>query len=77
MPGSSGPELHGSERAWGRPILHIRGWPLPHKVVAAVREALRRAGLISTDYAGHSFRIGAATTAAQKGVQDSLIKTLG
>ena len=31
----------------------------------------------STDYAGHSFRIGAATTTACRGIQDSTIKMLG
>ena len=47
------------------------------RFVQAVRSALDRIGLISSNYAGHSFRIGAATTAAQRGVQDVLIKTLG
>ena len=34
------------------------------KFVVGVRSALSEAGLIARDYAGHSFRIGAATTAA-------------
>lgn len=45
--------------------------------VVAVRQALSEGGLDSRNYAGHSFRIGAATTAARQGLQDSLIKTLG
>ena len=47
------------------------------RFVAAVRTALTAAGLDCSQYAGHSFRIGAATTAAANGLQDSLIKTLG
>ena len=45
--------------------------------VRGVRAALSEAGYVAKDYAGHSFRIGAATTAAEHGIQDSLIKTLG
>ena len=47
------------------------------RFVVAVGEALERAGLDQANYCGHSFRIGAATTAAAKGMEDSLIKTLG
>ena len=47
------------------------------RLVEEVRQALGKAGLDPTKYCGHSFRIGAATTAAEKGMEDSLIKTLG
>ena len=47
------------------------------KLVVNLRAALTEAGLNPKDYAGHSFRIGAATTAHIKGVEDSTIMTLG
>ena len=46
------------------------------KFVVHVRLALSAAGLMATNYAGHSFLIGAATTAARCGIQDALIKML-
>jgi len=42
-----------------------------------VRAALSVLGYDSSVYAGHSFRIGAATTAAEQGIEDSVIKMLG
>ena len=47
------------------------------KLVASVRQALQGAGMDPSNYSGHSFRIGAATTAAQAGLEDSVIKMLG
>ena len=41
------------------------------------RHILSVIGLPQQQYAGHSFRIGAATTAALAGVEDSMIQTLG
>ena len=46
-------------------------------LVAAMWSALDKAGMDSQKYAGHSFCIGAASTAARCSMQDSLIKTLG
>ena len=54
----------------GRPLTRNR-------FVTAVREALTAAGVEKSKYCGHSFRIGAATTAAKRGVEDCIIKTLG
>ena len=45
--------------------------------VSSVRSALEKVGLDQSAYCGHSFRIGAATTAAVRGIMDSIIKTLG
>ncbi len=47
------------------------------KFVAAVRDALGKAGVECSRYSSHSFRIGAATTASARGMEDSIIKTLG
>ena len=54
----------------GTPLTKVR-------FVTGVRDALRRAGISDVRYSGHSFRIGAATTAAAAGIQDSTIQTLG
>ena len=53
-------------------------WPLTQdRFITKVRRALERCGHDPASYACHSFRIGAATTAAEKGIEDSTIKPLG
>ena len=47
------------------------------KLISAVQRVLAQAGFDTAGYTGHSFRIGAATTAAQAGIEDSVIKMLG
>ena len=54
----------------GRPLTRPR-------LVLEVRRALDEAGASSAGISGHSFRIRAATTAAEQGVEDSTIKDLG
>ena len=54
----------------GKPLLK---W----KFVSEVRNALQASGLPYQCFAGHSFRIGAATSAANAGLEDSLIHILG
>ena len=62
----------------GPPFHWESGVPLSKaSFVKHVRAALEEAGLPAKDYAGHSFRIGAATTAAVAGIEDSAIQTLG
>ena len=52
--------------------------PLSHpQLTAEVRQLLSCTGMSPSDYASHSFRIGAATTAAAVGLPPYLIKTLG
>ena len=47
------------------------------RFVAEVRTLLRAAGVDTPQYSGHSFRIGAATTAALAGLDGHTIQTLG
>ncbi len=54
----------------GRPLARQR-------LVLAVKGALDVAGVNPGHYSGHSFRIGAATTAAARGLEDSTVRTLG
>ena len=52
--------------------------PLTRTVfVDSLRVLLLRLGFNPQHYAGHSFRIGAATSAAAAGIPDHLVKTLG
>ncbi len=47
------------------------------RFTAKIREALQAIGLPYQEFAGHSFRIGAATAAARAGIEDSTIRMLG
>ena len=47
------------------------------RLVKELHLALHMIGVDDSRFSGHSFRIGAATTAARVGLQDSMIKTLG
>ena len=47
------------------------------RLVSRLRNSLQEAGIKAANFSGHSFRIGAATTAARVGIEDSVIKMLG
>ena len=47
------------------------------RFIRELREALMAMGVDQSSFAGHSFRIGAATAASQAGLSDSTIQTLG
>ena len=61
------------------PLFHFHsGTPLTRaRLVAELRKALADLGLEAQQFSGHSFRKGAATTAAAQGIPDSQIKILG
>ena len=68
-------QLRGSEAG---PLFHHKnGSPLTRVTLTAwLRTAVSRAG-IEGNFSGHSFCIGAATSAAAAGIPNHLIKTLG
>ena len=57
---------------------HEDGTPLTKmRFCTTVKQSLAQAGMDESLYSGHSFRIGAATSAALAGMEDSTIKALG
>ena len=59
-------------------FIKVDGSPLTKTLlVNMLHKALQHAGIDPTHYKGHSFRIGAASTAAALGIQDSLIQKMG
>ena len=59
-------------------FIYASGKPLTKQMLTSeTRELLTQIGFEATKYAGHSYRIGAATTAASAKLPSWLIKTLG
>ena len=59
-------------------FIYRDGSPLTHfDLVTSIRHALSGSRLPLDSFTGHSFQIGAATSAALAGLPDSLIQTLG
>ncbi len=57
---------------------HIDGQPLTrYQFQAVLRKALQQCGIKADSFGTHSFRIGAATTAALNGVPAEEIKKMG
>ena len=48
-----------------------------HQFISYLHHLLCRLGVDTNKYSGHSFRIGAATSAASAGVEDHIIQSLG
>ncbi len=65
-------------RRQGPLFQYVSGKPLTQAgFVAELKAALVKKGVCSEGYSGHSFRIGAATMAAEAGVGDAVIQQLG
>lgn len=69
--------LHQRGPAPGPLFIHQDGRPLTRSQLSDFLKSTLSAAGITGSFSGHSFRIGAATTAAQQGLPDHLIKTLG
>ena len=64
--------------AQGPLLVHASGKPLTKQtLINETRKLLIKSGFKASNYAGHSYRIGAATTAAKAKLPSWLIKTLG
>ena len=58
-------------------FIYQNGTPLSRSQLSSFLQTTLQSTGIPGKFSGHSFRIGAATTAARKGLPDHLIKTMG
>ena len=69
--------LHLRGPSSGPPFIDTHGRPLTRSRLSSFVQSVLQGSGIPGQFSGHSFRIGAATTAAQCGIPDHLIKTMG
>ena len=69
--------LHLREPSSGPLFIDTHGRPLTRSRLSSFIQSVLQGAVISGQFSGYSFRIGAATTAAQCGIPDHLIKTMG
>ena len=69
--------LHQRGPSSGPLFIDTHGQPLTRSRLSSFIQSVLQGAGIPGHFSGHSFRIGAATTAAQCGIPDHLIKTMG
>ena len=69
--------LHRRAPSSGPLVIDTHGQPLTRSRPSSFIQSVLQIAGIPAQFLGHSFRIGAATTAAQCGIPDHLIKTMG
>ena len=69
--------LHLRGPGTGPLFIYQDGSPLSRSQLSSFLQTTLQAAGIPGKFSGHSFRIGASTTAAQRGVHDHLIKRMG
>ena len=62
-------KVRGKKRCLNLPFIFADGGSNAGTIRYSVRKALASSGMDSSKYCGHSFRIGAATTAAEQGIK--------
>ena len=78
VPCVGSPDIYGEEKGGGRPLFRFEdGRALMRPaLVLHVKRALEAVRVSSVGFSGQNFRIGAATTAVEHGVEDSVVKYL-
>ncbi|XP_075129430.1 uncharacterized protein LOC142202939 [Leptodactylus fuscus] len=70
--------VEGRGRVPGPLLIHADGSYLSRfQFVSVFRLCLQSLGLTGSDYSGHSFRIGAATEAARRGLGEDIVRRIG